>query len=157
MWRLQEDTTWANPSFQDAKRYLHPNGGGVWSPVWEGTHFTPSISAPAPGKGDPGVITCALALARVAKGWVLGKKKLLLGQPGRWKQHLGKEASRERNRRQASAFCTLSRPQTNAEGECKREKNSQWWEETDSWESLWQICRYLHHHCHASRWSRTRS
>lgn len=28
VWRLQEDTTWANPSFQEAKRRLHLNGEG---------------------------------------------------------------------------------------------------------------------------------
>lgn len=27
LWRVQGDTTWTNPSFQDAERYLHCNEG----------------------------------------------------------------------------------------------------------------------------------
>lgn len=34
VWRLQEDTTWANPSFQDGRSHQHPPAwGGVQSPV----------------------------------------------------------------------------------------------------------------------------
>lgn len=52
--RQQEDTTWPHLSFQDDKRYLHPNGGEVGGPVCEVPSVTAGASVPATADGGAG-------------------------------------------------------------------------------------------------------
>ena len=68
MQRLQEDTAWADRSFQDAERYLHPKGGGAWGlseevhPLLQAHLFRFPLMRPTashcvrmPGQGGAGV------------------------------------------------------------------------------------------------------